>query len=299
MKVDYSKDAFTHIYDLEKSTDGKKDKKKETKSEHTDGEEQQTDPTIRHIMARHIRQCRVVLERIKLRKSTVKVRHFLRRQRQKSQSREYFVVLDTPSPEEGDTSCESQKDRSVEDTGEYWTSADNDDESSRDSGKSKVKSSRKKKDSYHKKLENAFIKSNRRVKRKPDTNKLLSTLDPLHQATLSNLTNIAKNSYSDLILEDDHDCEFEDVMYKLALYSPPISDHGNMSPPQAMSPTRHYLDDVDVIIDEFPRQTRHVWAVNGSVGSPTVLEHPTDMNDTGQSESPVYAKSPGSACSGG
>ena len=208
-------------------------------------------------------------------------------------------MLDTPSPEEGDTSCESQKDRSGEDAGEYWTSADNDDESSRDSGKSRVKSSRKKKDSYHKRLENAFIKSNKRIKRKPDTNKLLSTLDPLHQATLSNLTNIAKNSYNDLILEDDHDCEFEDVMYKLALYSPPISDHGNMSPPQAMSPTRHYLDDVDVITDEFPRQTRHVWTVNGSIGSPTVVEHPTDMNDTGHSESPVYAKSPGSTCSGG
>ena len=68
MKVDYSKDAFTHIYDLEKSTDGKKDKKKETKCEHTDSEEQQTDPAIRHIMAKHIRKCRVVLERIKLRK---------------------------------------------------------------------------------------------------------------------------------------------------------------------------------------------------------------------------------------
>ena len=191
-----------------------------------------------------------------------------------------MVILDTPSPEDSNTVWQSTKDKSSSDVGQNWASSDNDDESSRDSGKSKGKSSRKRNDSNHKRSDSVSGKSTKKNKRKSDTDKLLSTLDPLHQATLSNLTSIAKNSYSDLILEDDHDCEFEDVMYKLALYSPPVSDHGNMSPPQAMSPTRHHLADVDVIADEFPRQTRHVWAMNGSIESPTGAVQSTDQSDT-------------------
>ena len=294
VKVDYSKDAFSHICDLEKNTnsvsangesDQKKEKRKHRRSEHTDSDEQQNKPVVRHITARPIRQCEVVLERIKIRKRTVKVSQFLRRQqRRKFQSKEYMVVLDTPSPEE-------------EEPVEY--SSYNDDESSRDSGKS-GKSSKKKKESYHKRLENAFCKSSKRVKRKASSNKLLSTLDPLHQATLSNLTNIAKDSYSDLILEDDHDCEFEDVMYKLALYSPPVSDHGNLSPPQAMSPTRDERADIDIITDEFPRTTRHIWTMY-SPTSPTTAATGVDSNQTTPSslrDSPVNAKSPASTSSG-
>ena len=90
--------------------------------------------------------------------------------------------------------------------------------------------------SYHKRLSNAFCKTNRKPRKKPtDTKKFINHLSLLHQATLANLTD-TNSSYGDKV-EKDHVKAYDDVMYKFALFSPPHSEKGDLSPPVALSPT--------------------------------------------------------------
>ncbi|XP_071115137.1 uncharacterized protein [Haliotis cracherodii] len=79
----------------------------------------------------------------------------------------------------------------------------------------------------------AFLSTrHRRKKSNGGSCKLMNSLSVLHQATLANLTDTI--SYADGT--DDYKTKYEDVMYKLALVSPPQSDKGETSPPIPLSP---------------------------------------------------------------
>ncbi|XP_064595699.1 uncharacterized protein LOC135462216 [Liolophura sinensis] len=80
----------------------------------------------------------------------------------------------------------------------------------------------------------AFLtkKSKRKRASTPNTGIVMNSLSLLHQATLANLTDSV--TYTDKC--DDHKAHYDDVMHKLALVSPPVSDKGDNSPPQPLSP---------------------------------------------------------------
>ncbi len=250
MKADHSRDAFAHKCQWENSSKWRTGEEEAA----TDGDRSSVSRHV-SVSAAPIQQCRVMLQRIKVRKGTVKVSRFLEKQwsiekqRARSESKEYMVVIDTDA-DDVHTMSEPEKNRASK----------TDDDSSGD-----IKPAKKRQESYHKRLDNAFCKTGKRGKRKSsDTSRLLTTLDPLHQATISNLR---KNSYSELAPDDEHVSVYSDVMFKLSLYSPPASDAGDMTPPQAMSPTRTDCPDISVVQEEWPRVTRHVWVENEIPGS--------------------------------
>lgn len=80
----------------------------------------------------------------------------------------------------------------------------------------------------------AFLtkKSKRKRASTPNTGIIMNSLSLLHQATLASLTDTV--TYTDNC--DDHKTNYDDVMHKLALVSPPVSDKGDDSPPVPLSP---------------------------------------------------------------
>ncbi|XP_052832126.1 uncharacterized protein LOC106878651 [Octopus bimaculoides] len=100
--------------------------------------------------------------------------------------------------------------------------------------KSRGKNKRKRNLTPNQRLGVAFLTTRHRRKRAVAMNhgKLMNSLSLLHQATLAKLSTLS--TYTDS--SDDFKKTYNDVMSKLALFSPPVSEKGDTSPPQPLSP---------------------------------------------------------------
>ncbi|XP_050394966.2 DNA polymerase zeta catalytic subunit [Patella vulgata] len=110
----------------------------------------------------------------------------------------------------------------------------------------KNRSIRRKKLTPNQRLGVAFLTTKARRKKGVSGGKLMSSLSILHQATLANLTETTP-AYTDKT--DDNKVNYDDVMFKLALFSPPDSDKEDSSPPMPSSPSE------DIVIDLFPKKS--------------------------------------------
>lgn len=197
------------------------------------------------------------------------------------------IVSDVPHENQSDPLWEAQMERLGGDN-ERDSGRSSDDESSQDEGSDEYRSQRAgpfggaaaskvtKKPrvaSYHKRLSNAFCGKTRRPKRKADQNKIWNTLSLLHNATVAQLTS-PHATYDDGV-DNDHSSEYMDVMYKLALYSPPQSEHGGQSPPQPMSPAAS-VEDYEALVqqqDEGPRKPHaHIKQAKAANASPSLKD---------------------------
>lgn len=100
--------------------------------------------------------------------------------------------------------------------------------------KSRGKNKRKRNLTPNQRLGVAFLTTRHRRKKALPLNhgKLMNSLSLLHQATLAKLTDTS--TYTDT--SDDFKKTYNDVMSKLAMFSPPVSEKGDTSPPQPLSP---------------------------------------------------------------
>ncbi|KAK6169216.1 hypothetical protein SNE40_020308 [Patella caerulea] len=113
----------------------------------------------------------------------------------------------------------------------------------------KNRSIRRKKLTPNQRLGVAFLTTKARRKKGVSGGKLMSSLSILHQATLANLTETTP-AYTDKT--DDNKVNYDDVMFKLALFSPPDSDKEDSSPPMPSSPSE------DKVIDLFPIKSQPI-----------------------------------------
>ena len=288
--VDYSSDAYSHMY--------KEDKAKEEAAQNTKVKERKrkvkTREPVQYIIINRFKgykSMRVLLERMDVKANeTVHLSDLSRRKRRKRQhasqtSTSSFgmlrqIVSDVPHENQSDPLWEAQIERLGGDDGDADVDAEDedgssDDDSSQDSTNAEDSRSRKghyhaagvkggpKKRvmSLHKRMSNAFCGTKtRRTKRKSDKTKseqtkIWNTLSLLHDATVAQLSS-PNTTYADEA-EKDHKTEFVDVMYKLALFSPPQSEHGGDSPPQPLSPGCPTEEQETAIQkqDEGPRKT--------------------------------------------
>ena len=288
--VDYSSDAYSHMY--------KEDKAKEEAAQNTKVKERKrkvkTREPVQYIIINRFKgykSMRVLLERMDVKANeTVHLSDLSRRKRRKRQhtsqtSTSSFgmlrqIVSDVPHENQSDPLWEAQIERLGGDDGDADVDAEDedgssDDDSSQDSTNAEDSRSRKghyhaagvkggpKKRvmSLHKRMSNAFCGTKtRRTKRKSDKTKseqtkIWNTLSLLHDATVAQLSS-PNTTYADEA-EKDHKTEFVDVMYKLALFSPPQSEHGGDSPPQPLSPGCPTEEQESAIQkqDEGPRKT--------------------------------------------
>ena len=225
--ADYTEGAFTHIYDIENTTAAVTYKnKKDTDSTKKKGRKRE-----KLIEGVHY----IIINKFKGHKS--------------------MRVL-TPKLKITPCSSVSVKDFSENLTNYCWKKGDNsyfdDDAMSEDSShesdysvkRSRVrkqgqakKVKRKQPRSMYERLSTCFV-TKRHKKRKSNgtqSAKFMDTLSLLHNITLAKLTDSpSSSSYNDST--DDHKTPYNDVMFNLALFSPPSSDTGGVSPPQPMSP---------------------------------------------------------------
>ena len=121
--------------------------------------------------------------------------------------------------------------------------SDSESDSDFDFGSLSVKKSPKKgsltpprKMTAQRKREKQLMKGYKTRKRRadPTKGKWIASLSLLHEATLNKLEDkvTAYNEHT-----DDYKLPYMDVMYKLALFSPPASEKGENSPPQPLSPS--------------------------------------------------------------
>ena len=113
---------------------------------------------------------------------------------------------------------------------------------------------RKKRNTIHDRMSRAFVGRKRKKHSSRKPTKLMNSLSVLHNATMEKLTEDNKlgpiklkinlkslrrypdyELYSDDV-DSDYDAPYCDTMYKLAWYSPPESETGDLSPPQPLSP---------------------------------------------------------------
>lgn len=96
-----------------------------------------------------------------------------------------------------------------------------------------VKKKKKKSSKIHTAFNGASYRARKRRTRS-HSGKLMSSLSVLHQATLANLVD---NSLSYGELSDDYRTRYDDALYTMSLYSPPVLEELEKSPPRAFSPT--------------------------------------------------------------
>lgn len=137
---------------------------------------------------------------------------------------------------------------------------------------------KKKRNTIHDRMSRAFVgKRRKRQSRKPT--KLINSLSALHDATMEKLTEdlqqsplrdsrtgpiklkinlkcLRRSSNFELYCDDvdsDYDAPYCDTMYKLAWYSPPESETGDISPPQPLSPEQiSDIENVDQNVKKIP-----------------------------------------------